>query len=85
MKALPTTYSIEFGGCTGFGSKGRTATIYDTKTGESVMSGGCGETDLEAVLETLVGYDYTFDQAFDICSDVLRGAARVEYRYCEAN
>lgn len=85
MKALPATYSICFSACEGFGSKGRAATIYDIETGDTVMAGGCGETDLEAVLETLIGYDYTFDQAFDACSDVLRGATRVLYYYCEAN
>lgn len=83
MKALPASYSIEFSACAGFGNVGRTATIFDLATGDSVMNGGCGETDLEAMLETLVAEGWGFDRAFDMNGEVIRNAARVVHHHCE--
>lgn len=69
MKALPASYSIEFSACAGFG--------------DSVMNGGCGETDLEAVLETLAAEGWGFDRAFDMNGEVIRNAARVVHHHCK--
>lgn len=83
---LPAQYWIEFTACTGFGTKGRTASIR-TIEGDMVdlNAYGHGETDSEAVLEALVSMSLDFDAAFDMFSSVLRQATRVTCVYCERN
>lgn len=86
MPKLPAQYWIDFTGCEGFGTKGRTATIR-TIEGETVdiNAYGHGETDTEAVLEALVAMGYTFDEAFDAAWTTIKQAARVTYTHCERN
>lgn len=71
--------TIRFYPCTGFGSAGRGA-VFDLADGSS-FHGGYGATDEEAILESLVYADWTFDAAFDAVGDVNRlirtGAIRV--------
>lgn len=94
MNKLPAQYWIDFAGCEGYGTKGRSATIRTIEgevvtgkdaSGRTTYAYGDGETDTEAVLEALVGLGYTFDQAFDAAWDTVKQAARMTYTYCERN
>jgi len=86
MLTLPARYSLIFTGCTGYGAVGRSLTIYDLDTETEVYGGGCGATDEEAVIVTLAGpardggADMTFDDAFDVVSDVIQNARRIVHQ-----
>jgi hypothetical protein len=82
MQAMEKTAHIDFTPCTGWGSKGRTATLRDADG--VAIAYGHGETDHEAVLEALIGEGMPFDAAFDAHDDVYKTAAK-HYTACEPN
>lgn len=75
MKALPTTYTIDFTPCTGFGATGRMAALR-ASCGAGICS-GAGATDDEATLEALLDFGMAYDDAFDAVGQTLRAAAYI--------
>jgi hypothetical protein len=65
--------TVYFSPCEGFGTEGRTASIYDAS--HKHLGDGHGETDSEAVVEALVAAGLDFDKAFDLHFDILKTAA----------
>ena len=66
---MKTVKMIRFSGCTGFGSLGRSATLYWSDDSSSL---GFGEDDREAVLSALIDDGFTYDAAFDRFAEVIR-------------
>jgi hypothetical protein len=66
---------IEFNPCEGFGSYGRSATIWHI--GFESWGFGVGGTDEEAVLEAMLDAGVSFEVACDECDALIKSASKI--------
>ena len=66
---------IEFNPCEGFGSEGRSATIWHI--GSESWGFGVGATDEEAVLEAMLDAGVSFEVACDECDALIKSASKI--------